>query len=105
MPAMSGVLRQAFDLLDGVDEAATAADAGRAFFDKLKPLGFGAIAARSHAIVPEDPREYFYYRATPHGFNDVYAQRNFAQNNFVTRGARQQASAFVWSSVSASDPR
>lgn len=105
MPAMSGVLRQAFDLLDGVDEAATAADAGRMFFDKLKRLGFGAISARSHAIVPDDPREYFYYRETPDGFNDIYAQRNFAQSNFVTRGARRQSGAFVWSSVSAQDPR
>jgi len=105
MPSMSGILRQAFDLLDGVEAAPTAADAGRAFFDKLKPLGFGAISARSHAILPDDPREYFYYRETPHGFNDVYAQRNFAQSNFVTRGARQQASAFLWSSVNAGDPR
>src|SRR5262245_60013618 len=105
MAAMGGVLRQAFDLLDGVDEAATAADAGRVFFDKLKTLGFGAIFARSHAITPEDPREYIYYRETPNGFSDVYAQRGFAQSNFVTRGARRQAAPFVWSTVNAHDPR
>jgi DNA-binding CsgD family transcriptional regulator len=101
MPAMGGVLRKAFELLDGVEEAATAADAGRVFFGKLKSLGFGAIFARSHAVTPDDPREYVYYRETPKGWNDVYAQRGFAQSNFVTRGARRQATPFVWSSISA----
>jgi DNA-binding CsgD family transcriptional regulator len=92
-------------LLEGVDTAPTAADAGRVFFARLKALGFGAIFARSHAISPDDPREYIYYRETPKGWNDVYAQRGFAQTNFVTRGARRQAEPFVWSEVSARDPR
>jgi len=103
--AMGGVLRQAFELLDGVEEAATPADVGRLFFDKLKTLGFGAISARSHAILADDPREYFYYRETPEGFNDIYAQRGFAEKNFVTRGARRHASSFVWSKINERDPR
>ncbi|MBI1213331.1 MAG: hypothetical protein GC190_17845 [Alphaproteobacteria bacterium] len=102
---MGGVLRQAFQLLDGVENAASAADAGRVFFSKLRALGFGAIFARSHAITADDPREYIYYRETPKGWNDVYAQRGFAQTNFVTRGARRRASPFVWSSVSGLEER
>jgi DNA-binding CsgD family transcriptional regulator len=97
---MGGVLRQAFELLDGVEEAASAADSGRVFFARLKALGFGAIFARSHAVSAGDPLEYIYYRETPKGWNDVYAQRGFAQTNFVTRWARRRASSFAWSTVS-----
>lgn len=69
------------------------------FFSKLKPLGFGAIFARAHSSAADDSREHIYYRETPKGWNQVYAQRGFAQRNFVTRGARRRTTPFYWSNV------
>lgn len=94
---MSAVLRTAFDLLDDLDHAHTAVEIGRCYFAKLKPLGFGAIFARAHALDPDDAREHIYYRETPHGWDQVYSARGFAQTNFVTRAARRSARPFVWS--------
>jgi DNA-binding CsgD family transcriptional regulator len=96
---MSGVLGHAFDLVDGVDEAPSAAEAGRAFFAKLKRLGIDAIFARAHSPINDDPREHTYYRETPRGWDEMYSQRGFARTNFVTRAARRLTTPFEWSSV------
>ncbi len=102
---MGKVLQQAFELIDDVDAATSAADAGRVFFAKLKALGFGAMFARSHSLSTDDAREYIYYRETPKGWNDVYAQRGFARTNFVTRRSRRHAASFVWSAVDLGEDR
>jgi LuxR family quorum sensing-dependent transcriptional regulator len=94
---MSAVLRTAFELLDGLDHAHTAAELGSRYFDKLKPFGFGAIFARAHALDPDDAREHIFYRETPRGWDQVYSARGFAQVNFVTHAARRSARPFVWS--------
>jgi LuxR family transcriptional regulator, quorum-sensing system regulator BjaR1 len=94
---MSALLRTAFDLLEGLDQAHGAEDLGRRYFDKLKPFGFGAIFARAHALDPDDAREHIYYRETPKGWDQVYSARGFAQVNFVTHAARRTARPFIWS--------
>jgi LuxR family quorum sensing-dependent transcriptional regulator len=94
---MSALLRTTFELLDGLDDAQTAADIGRRYFDKLKPFGFGAIFARAHSLDVDDAREHIFYRETPKGWDQVYSARGFAQTNFVTHTARRTARPFVWS--------
>src|SRR5262245_40841770 len=94
---MSALLRTAFDLLDGLDDALSATEIGLRYFDKLKPLGFGAVFARAHALDADDAREHIYYRETPKGWDQVYSARGFAQTNFVTHAARRTARPFVWS--------
>lgn len=96
---MSALLRTAFDLLDGLDRANTAAEIGRRYFERLKPFGFGAIFARAHALDPDDAREHIYYRETPKGWEQIYTDRNFAQTNFVTHAARRTAHPFIWSEI------
>lgn len=96
---MSAVLRTAFQLMDGIDHADTAAEIGRRYFEKLKPWGFGAIFARAHALDADDAREHIHYRETPIGWEQVYADRGFAQINFVTHAARRTARPFVWSEI------
>jgi LuxR family quorum sensing-dependent transcriptional regulator len=94
---MTAVLRTAFDLLDGLDCASTAAEIGRQYFDKLKPHGFGAIFARAHSLDADDAREHIHYRETPKGWDQIYSERGFAQTNFVTHASRRSARPFVWS--------
>jgi LuxR family transcriptional regulator, quorum-sensing system regulator BjaR1 len=90
------VLRMTFDLLDGIDAAQSPADVGRLYFAKLKPLGFGAIFVRTHALDVDDAREHVYYRDAPEGWFQIYSARNFAQANFVTYAARRTARPFNW---------
>jgi len=96
---MTAVLRTAFDLLDDLDHAHTAAEIGRQYFDKLKPHGFGAIFARAHSLDADDAREHIHYRETPKGWEQIYSERGFAQTNFVTHTSRRSARPFVWSEV------
>lgn len=96
---MGALLRTTFDLVDGSDDAATPADLCRLYFAKLKPLGFGAIFARAHALEPGDTHEHVLYQERPPGFDQVYATRNFAATNFVTRAARRRAAPFRWSGL------
>jgi LuxR family quorum sensing-dependent transcriptional regulator len=96
---MNAVLRTAFDLLDGLDHAPSAAEVGRQYFDRLKPHGFGAIFARAHSLDADDTGEHIHYRETPKGWEQIYSERGFAQTNFVTHAARRSARPFVWSEV------
>ncbi|HLZ84301.1 MAG TPA: autoinducer binding domain-containing protein, partial [Caulobacteraceae bacterium] len=90
------VSASALDLIETAAGARTAAEAGRALFAALQPYGARAIYARSiRTARPDD--EHVYSRISPPGWEELYAERRFAEINFVAREVRRWGEPFLWS--------
>ncbi len=89
---------QAMDLIDCAAGASSAAEVGRSFFAALRPFGIRAIWARSQRTAdPEDVVSYS--RISPPGWEELYAERRFADGNFLMRELRRRVQPFRWSEV------
>ena len=95
---MALVTNTAMDLIDCATGATSAAEVGRSLFAALRPYGVRAIWARSQRS--GDPDDVVSYsRISPPGWEELYAERQFAHGNFLMRELSRRVQAFRWSEV------
>lgn len=90
------VSAHAFDLIESAASAQSAAEVGRRLFAALQRHGARAIYARSlRSARPDD--EHIYSRISPPGWEALYAERRFAEANYLVREVRRRGEPFRWS--------
>ncbi len=90
-----GVSNIALDLIGAGLGETTAAGVGDAYFAALGRFGARAIFSRdiSNGVTT------ILSRHSPAGWEDIYAEQQFAGVNYLTRELAQRSSAFAWSDV------
>ena len=92
------VSRGAIELIESAAGARSPAEVGRSFFAALQPYGVIGIYSRTHRSALDD-HETVYSRISPPRWESLYAERRFAEANWVTRAIRRRLDAFRWSDV------
>lgn len=95
---MSVVSGHVIDLIDASAAARSPAAIGRAFFEALQRYGAKAIYARAYR--PHDAaHETVLSRISPPGWESFYAEKRFAEVNYLEREVRRRAAPFRWSEI------
>jgi LuxR family quorum sensing-dependent transcriptional regulator len=93
---MVALTNRTLDLIDVAAEATSPAEVGRSLFAALKPYGVRALWARSHASAAGQD-VVSYSRISPTGWEELYAERDFGQDNFLVHEIRRRVLPFRWS--------
>jgi LuxR family quorum sensing-dependent transcriptional regulator len=93
---MAALTSRTLELIDLASGATSAAEVGRSFFAALKPYGVRALWARSHASA-DGAGVVSYSRISPVGWEELYTERDFGQDNFLMHEIRRRVTPFRWS--------